>query len=125
MHSDIYQNRIHRIHAAKFSIALQHPMKRPFACAYFNFEMGFKRQEHMINSQDPATPQSNSFCLEINHSGETATGHVKLEIKLLLKLLQERVCLRSLVVISELEYIVFFNLLTFEISHLDVPDIEE
>jgi len=35
-------------------------------------------QEHGKNSQDPAAPQSNSSCLEIDHFGETATGSIKL-----------------------------------------------
>ena len=48
------------------------------SCAYFNFEMGFKLQEHWINSQDPAAPQSNSSCLEIDHFRKKATGRVKL-----------------------------------------------
>ena len=46
LHSDISRNRIDHIHAANFSFALQYSMKRPCACAYFNFEMGFKIQEH-------------------------------------------------------------------------------
>ena len=37
--------------------------------------MGFKYQEHWINSQEP---QSNSFALEIHDHGEMATGNVKL-----------------------------------------------
>ena len=41
---------------------------------YFNFEMGFKLQEHLINSQDPAETQFNSSCLEIDDSGDTSTG---------------------------------------------------
>ena len=53
-------------------------MKRLCACVYFSFEMCFKLQEHWINSQDPAAPQSNLSCLEINHFGETATGSIKL-----------------------------------------------
>ena len=78
LHSDTSQNRIHHIHSARFSNALQYSMKRSFVYAYFNFEMGFKRQEHWINSQDSTATQSNSSCLEIDHFGETATGNVKL-----------------------------------------------
>ena len=61
-------------------------MKRPSACAYFNFEMSFKLQERWINLQDPAAHQSNSSCLEIDHCVETAT--VKIRTALLLKLLK-------------------------------------
>ena len=78
LHSDISQNRIHYIHAASFLNVLHYSMKRPCACAYFNFEMGFNRQDHWINSQYSAAPQCNSSCLGINHIGGTATGNVKL-----------------------------------------------
>ena len=53
-------------------------MKRLCACVYFSFEMCFKLQEHWINSQDPAAPQSNSSGLEIDDFGETATLKVNL-----------------------------------------------
>jgi len=74
LRSDIPQN---KIHAASLSIAFQYFMERPRA--YLDFDIDFKLQEHRINSQDPAAPQSNSSCLEINHFGETATGSLNLE----------------------------------------------
>jgi len=73
-----WKNWIHHINAPSFSIALQYSMKWSCACAYFYLEMCFKLQEHWINWQDPAAPQSNSSCLEIDHFGETATGSIKL-----------------------------------------------
>ena len=39
--------------------------------------MGFRLEVQWINSQDPAVPQSNSSCLEIDHFEETATGNIK------------------------------------------------
>ena len=57
---------------------LQYSMKRLSAWAYFNFEKGFRCQEHWISSQDLAAPQSNLSFLETKHSGETATDNVKL-----------------------------------------------
>ena len=40
---------------------------------------GFHISWTLVNSQDPAAPQSNSSCLEIDHFGETTTGNVKIE----------------------------------------------
>ena len=45
---------------------------------YLHFEMGFKLQERWINLQDPAAPQFNSSCLEIDHFRETVTDSIKL-----------------------------------------------
>ena len=42
LHSEIPQNRIHNIHAASFSIALQYSMKIPCAGAYLSFEISLK-----------------------------------------------------------------------------------
>ena len=55
-------------------------MKRHCACPYLDYDMGFKYQKHWMSSQDPAAPQSNSFCLEIDYFGETTTGSIKLEL---------------------------------------------
>ena len=70
--------------------------------------MGFKTQEHWINSHDPAAPQSNSTFLEIGHFKETATGSVKLGKTFLLKLFKKYIFPRNPVVPSELECIVLF-----------------
>ena len=44
-------------------------------CLYvLKFWGGFKLQYYWINSQDPAAPQSNSSCLEINHFRDTTTA---------------------------------------------------
>ena len=61
-------------------IALQYSIKKPYACAYFNLRWvsNFKNTS-WIYSKDPATPQSNSSCLEMGHFGKTATGSIKLE----------------------------------------------
>ena len=80
LRSEIHQNKIHHIHAARFSNTLQYSMKRLCACAYFNFEMGLKSQKHWINFQDQAEPQSSSSCMEINQLVETAAGNVKLGV---------------------------------------------
>ena len=57
LRSAIPQNRIHQIHTTSISNALQYSMKKPCACAYFNFEMisnfknaGSTRKIHLRDS---------------------------------------------------------------------------
>ena len=42
--------------------------------------MCVKLEEHLINSQNAAVPQYNSFCLKINHLEEMTTGSVNTKI---------------------------------------------
>ena len=86
--SDISQNKINPNHSASFSIALQYSIKRLCACAYLNFQMGFKRQERWISSLDTTLPHSNSSFQEIHDFEDMALCNMKLG-KLVLKLLKK------------------------------------
>jgi len=106
LRSEIHQNKIHHIHAAKFRLHFNIPwiVPVPVRTSILRWVSNFK---------------NTSFCLEINHFGETATGSVKLGLLLRKKLFLQEIQWhhQNWNALSHFYFITVWN-----VCQLDVPD---